>query len=744
MRRTFALACALSSVASLAGQTAWIRAKGFTGELGASAMAFDPERGRTVLFGSVGAVDLTPETWEWDGVTWLLRAPSHAPSPRRGAAMAHDPRRHSLLLFGGETPTGGGLADTWEWDGIDWRRLTPNASPSARKDHGMVTDTIRGRIVLYGGGGRTDTWEWDGTTWTRSVTVSVPPASLMTAMAFDASRGVVLLQVANHLEPARTWAYDGQSWIGHATSTGPADDREGMAMEYDADHGRIVLYGGLTKYQEFPPSNLTWTWDGLRWSMVSGTPQPPLRGGHRMVYDSVRKRIVMHGGRRLTNDPMTSLLDTWEWDGATWRERNGDSSPTRMVITTMTRDSGRDRIVMVGHDPSFPSLRTWEWDGVRWHSTSPSRAPSLRRAPALSGDGNRHRTVLFGGYYAYNYQYLADTWEWDGQDWILRDPPSRPPPRGDHAMAYDAARKVTVLFGGYGSHGFHDDTWFWNGDRWRRVDVAVTPPPRALHMMAFDARRGVMVLFGGIGTSGNLLDDTWEWDGQQWLKRASSHVPPARLASAMAYDTARGVCVLYAGSSRVTDLDDVWEWDGADWRSVTTAVTPGARSAHAMAYDEVRQQTVLHGRTFGSSNPLAETWLYGSLAATQPATTSAFGLGCQGTQGTPLLASTIPLVGRPGLTFDLASARPDAAATLAISTSSQSLPIGGGCTVYVGSPVLAPPLRTSTTGIATFAIPVPMQIALRGLTLYSQAFVLDENGSSGLALSSGAKLVFGY
>jgi len=43
---------------------------------------------------------------------------------------------------------------------------------------------------------------------------------------------------------------------------------------------------------------------------------------------------------------------------------------------------------------------------------------------------------------------LGDTWVWNGAHWIRKTPPTSPPPRFGHAMAYDTARREVVLFGG--------------------------------------------------------------------------------------------------------------------------------------------------------------------------------------------------------------------------------------------------------------------------------------------------------
>ena len=52
-------------------------------------MAFDAQRGRTVLFG--GNVFNPAETWEWDGNAWLRQTPATQPPNRQDAAMYYDP-----------------------------------------------------------------------------------------------------------------------------------------------------------------------------------------------------------------------------------------------------------------------------------------------------------------------------------------------------------------------------------------------------------------------------------------------------------------------------------------------------------------------------------------------------------------------------------------------------------------------------------------------------------------------------
>jgi len=132
--------------------------------------------------------------------------------------------------------------------------------------------------------------------------------------------------------------------------------------------------------------------------------------------------------------------------------------------------------------------------------------PSSRLYHAMAYDSARRVTVLFGGY------CNGDTWELDGTTWTQRAV-SGPTGRAGHAMAYDAARGVTVLFGGCGN----GDTWEWDGTTWTQRSTT-GPSPRWLHAMAYDSTRGVTVLFGGLAGS-SLKGDTWEWDGTTWTQR---------------------------------------------------------------------------------------------------------------------------------------------------------------------------------------------------------------------------------
>jgi hypothetical protein len=65
--------------------------------------------------------------------------------------------------------------------------------------------------------------------------------------------------------------------------------------------------------------------------------------------------------------------------------------------------------------------------------------------------------VLFGGH---DGALLADTWEWDGIDWVPRPSDTSPPARNHGGLGYDAARERVDLFGGGGTAVRLADNWY--------------------------------------------------------------------------------------------------------------------------------------------------------------------------------------------------------------------------------------------------------------------------------------------
>ncbi|TET32711.1 MAG: hypothetical protein E3J72_18900 [Planctomycetota bacterium] len=448
------------------------------------------------------------------------------PGPRFDHAMAFDSVRGVVVLFGGRDYEGTNYSDTWEWNGTTWANVSPTGVagtdfPTARYRHAMAFDGTN--VILFGGNiGGTETWEWNGTAWT-----DVSPAGV--------------------------------------AGTDFPTSRTEHAMAYNGTD--VVLFGGSSNSD-------TWHWDGAAWTDVSpggvaGTDFPTGRNNHTMAFDGTN--VVLFGGG--ANE------DTWEWDGAAWTDVSpggvaGTDFPTGRENHVMAFD-GTDVVLFGGNDGSDLD-DTWEWNGSAWTDSSPAGTAGIdfpigRDRAAMAYDSTRGVAILFGGDPQWNGTDKSDTWEWNGTSWTNVSPQGAegvtvPGPRRFHAMAFDSARNVTVLFGGAqggnnGPEGYFEDTWEWDGTAWSNVSpttgVAGTdwPEARRAHTMVYDSARGVVVLFGGeFDNYGTYFSDVWEWDGTTWTDVSPTSgtpgvdFPEIRRHHVMAYDSARGVAVIHGGS----------------------------------------------------------------------------------------------------------------------------------------------------------------------------------------------------
>jgi hypothetical protein len=274
-------------------------------------MVFDGQRNVCVIFGGYNAVGGAPtnagDTWEWDASSWVHKANS-GPSPRAYHAMAFDSNRGKTVLFGGDYPP---LGDTWEWDGTSWTQRI-GSGPPERYWHGMSYDSGRGSTVLFGGYNPTstwlaDTWEWNGTSWTQRA--SHPQGGRAAhAMAYDSVRGVTVLfggAGSNSIPLGDTWEWNGTAWSLRTTS-GPSP-RLHHSMAYDAARGVTVLFGGSNDVPGNTQVGDTWEWDGNQWqTRWADGPSPRLSAG--MAFDSQRNATVLFGGAGAG-----AYADTWHY-----------------------------------------------------------------------------------------------------------------------------------------------------------------------------------------------------------------------------------------------------------------------------------------------------------------------------------------------------------------------------------------------------------------------------------------------
>jgi hypothetical protein len=309
------------------------------------ALAYNPNTAKTYVFGGVDMMqNAFDDLWEWDGKTWTEVAADVRPSARSDAGLAYDPARKSLILYGGQSYSMGGmyyqtaLGDTWEWSSTtrQWTQLFPKTSPDPLYAHGMVTDTTRNKILLFAGMSnytdympvpgykdpmRNDVWEWDGSkmTWTNRTSVvgaNAPSPRQYPILAYDEARQKLFV------EESSMYGYYGS--------------------------------GSNSTFWEWDPVSAGWAMRTTSDYLDYGTP-------YCAAYDSTRRREIIYGD---VWSQMTGSHETWELDakGPTWYVRAIDDSPSEGYGTAMAFDRARGVVVLFGGNSNgYPTDETWEY-----------------------------------------------------------------------------------------------------------------------------------------------------------------------------------------------------------------------------------------------------------------------------------------------------------------------------------------------------------------------------------------------
>lgn len=405
------------------------------------------------------------------------------------------------------------------------------------------------------------------------------------------------------------------------------------------------------------------------WQYVSSGNPPPMTVSS-MAYDEARAVVVAC----IDNSP-TSTLSTWLHDGTSW-------SPVGPALgypaasqrrTQMCYDTLRRRLMLIG---SWGAL--YAFDGQAWNPVpTPTVFPPVDSEIAATWDSGRNRIV------AWVARSFANTWEWDGSNWIAFNPAPHPGELTGARMAYDPLRGVCVFCGGATINFGYGGTLEWNGmtSTWQPIAAF----GRAGHGLTYDARLGRVVAFGG-----------------------EFYVPTV---------------------PRIT-YDDVLAWNGTAWTQVTptTPLRPTARTRAAIACDIGRGQLVLFGGAIVA--PEAGHW---ELSLPNPAVVAQFGAGCGGSAGVPGLGlhqGRVPWLGST-LQLGLSNvANPLLhAEILGLSRTqwgTQSLPapldfLGmTGCQLHVSPDLVLPVAQTPLVNLS-----IPNQPGLLGMTLYGQSLLLD-------------------
>ena len=285
-------------------------------------------------------------------------------------------------------------------------------------------------------------------------------------------------------------------------------------ITFDPAGRRIFLFGG----QDTEARNDLWVYSLAlrRWEeIVAPGAKPPARFGHTLVFDAVRRRLIVFGGQA-----RGFFSDVWAFNIAegSWQQLSpDDAGPSRRYGHSAIYDGARDRMVIShGFTNAGRFDDTWAFDlaSNSWRDLSPSGTRPVRRCLHHAVyDGASDQMYLYGGCASgFGPCPLGDLWSFDfnSNRWTERTGQIKPPAREHYGMAFDAVRNRLVVFGGSGS-GILNDTWLYDprSGAWQQPTIAGdAPSPRHRHETAYANDRGTIFFFGGLTGSG-ATNELW-------------------------------------------------------------------------------------------------------------------------------------------------------------------------------------------------------------------------------------------
>jgi hypothetical protein len=284
----------------------------------------------------------------------------------------------------------------------------------------------------------------------------------------------------------------------------------GASMVYDQNRQVSVLFGGSYDSD-------TWEYDGLEWKQVKTVNHPPDSFIEAMAFDSNRGVVVMYGDFY----DKSNWHNVWEYDGVNWREILLDHTPEFLRFPVLAYFPLSEKVILFGEYQDSATRQTWAYDGSTWQNLNqdlPATPDPVMQAQAVYD--SCHQVLI-----------LQTTWDWtyefDGSAWRIKIQHSHsglgmPSVLWNSNIVYDTYRRVIVNYGvnwESSEDPWRSETWEFDGVKWQQVYPLQSPPPRSRHAMVFDEARGVTVLFGGRTQEGVLLNDLWEYDGVTWVER---------------------------------------------------------------------------------------------------------------------------------------------------------------------------------------------------------------------------------
>jgi len=537
------------------------------------------------------------------------------------------------------TAAGGGSDGFWST--LNW--------PPARYGHTAVYDAGHDRMIMFGGydnshymepvGNQTLTWILtlsDPPRWTGIFPGGSAPSPRYTQSAiYDPARDRTIVfggydgQVLNEVY---TLSLSGAPvWSPLVTSGTPPPARHRHTAIYDPLRDRMIVFGGTndsTLYDDVWALSLS---GAPEWSEIVAPGGPALRYRHSAIYDPVRDRMIVFGGRGTGSD----FNDTWALDLTgvpAWSELHPPAPlPRTRGSHCAVYDPAGDRMVVYGGEGS---TRNDAWSLTlsgppAWSLLEPAGSPPPGHSSHTAiFDAARNRIVVFAGKpdsglatSDLSVLTLGGTPAWSP---IVK--PLAPTAQAFHTSIYDPAGSRLIPFAGNTYFaGPINEAWSLSLDPaplWSRLEPAGTlPEPRNAHVAIYDRLRERMVVYGGYssygGTWGVVTNDVWTLSlsgALAWGKTPSTGQTPAA-----SYTTPRGFydpiedrMIYFLSYDSYRGFPTIWSLSMSPlgrWQYLSTGdVHPPSSESPNVIYDPQRDRLILFGGCLSDGMPPSDVW----------------------------------------------------------------------------------------------------------------------------------------
>ena len=246
------------------------------------------------------------------------------------------------------------------------------------------------------------------------------------------------------------------------------------------------------------------------------------RNNQVMGFDGTN--VMLFGGKGSSSTAGT-FEDTWTFSptSSTWTLQSALTTiPQSRYGAAGASMDGYGVLMFSGQNAGVLLEETWLWSGTAWSQISVANGtgPAARTGAAMAGNlstGASSNVLLFGGQ-GTNSQF-NDTWLYNGASgWGLVSPATSPSVRSGHCLAYDSHNSVWVMFGGYNEYNYLPETWTFNGTTWTQRSVGAGPAGRVGAQMAFDTTNNLTIMYGGVSATTNYpSNETWAFNGSTFV-----------------------------------------------------------------------------------------------------------------------------------------------------------------------------------------------------------------------------------